>query len=132
MLNNFQLNLINPNKKYIAWEIVKVFHPNIDDAQMSKLKVETKYDWITLEIKNVVAIGLEFECKLSSGKKPLELFQKELENNSFRGWRFYLDPKCKDEADDELKLNAEINAILTKYNVRKPTAKQMFDYYHSD
>lgn len=132
MLNNFQLSLIHPNNKNVTWEIVKVFHPDIDDAKMSWLKVTTQYEWVILEIKKLVSIGIQFECKLSSGRKPIELFEKELKNNKFRAWRFYSDPNCNDETQNEILQNEKVNEILNKYNIAKPTAKQMFDYYHSD
>lgn len=132
MLNNFQLSLIHPNNRNVTWEIVKVFHPDIDDANMFWLKVTTQYEWVILEIKKLVSIGIKFECHLSSGRKPLELFEKELANNKFKAWRFCLDPNCNDKTQNKVLQNEKVNEILAKYNIAKPTAKQMFDYYHSD
>lgn len=103
-----------------------------------KIQVHTKYDWVCISThNNKVDIAIEFECNLMSGSKPLHLFEKELKNNQFRCWRFKSDSMFKLENKDEYKYlkdvyNTALNAILTKYNIQKPTAKQMSEYYHSD
>jgi hypothetical protein len=131
MLNNFQTTMINPNKRHVCWEIIKVFHPEIEDKKQSWFKVTTHYEWIVLQINKSVSIGIQFECKLSSGSKPLELFEKELQNNKFKAWRFCLDSKFNNTEDTVL-LNEKVNKILNTNNIAKPTAKQMYDYYHAD
>lgn len=134
MLNNFQKSLVS-NKECI-WDIVKLFHPNIDENKKGEIKVYTKYDWVCIN-GGCVDIAIEFECHLMSGNKPLHLFEKELKNNEFRGWRFVSDSKYKLEDKDEFKYlkilyKKCLNDILNKHNIQKPTAKQMSDYYHSD
>jgi hypothetical protein len=150
MANNFQKSLLL-NEKCI-WEIIKLYHPDILDSYPNKykegsiliknrLKVTTRYDWIVIELHVQthikVSLGIKFECHLMSGNKPLHLFQQELDNNIFRCWRFYDDSKHKDEKGieyDNLKKlrNFLVTNILSFYNISKPTAKQMSNYYHSN
>lgn len=132
MINNFQKSLIL-NEECI-WEIVKMFHPDIKESSKKKIKAYTKYDWICIEGPGI-SIGVEFECHLMSGKKPLHLFEQELKNNKFTCWRFVDDSRYKLEKEHEylktLYKNV-LNDILAKHNISKPTAKQISDYYHSD
>lgn len=149
MLNDFQKAMLN--NKDVAWEIVKVFHSDILEEYPNKYKedkmidtkgrllIESKYDWICIRVSAqghlTVSIGIEFECRLYSGFKPLHLFEKELENNEFRAWRFDDDSKSVKGIVHEIEkeyYNTEVNKILVAYNIPRPTAKQMSDYYHSD
>ena len=128
-MNDFQKAMLNNID--VAWQIVKVFHPDIDDSLKEKLSITIKYDWIILRIKKV-SIGIEFECHLMSGYKRLELFEQERKNNKFRAWRFVDDSKYNlDDCFKDVHVDA-INSILKQENIPKPTAKQMSDYYHSD
>jgi hypothetical protein len=133
-INNFQEAMLK--NKDVAWQIIKVFHPEYDDSFKEKLSIQTKYDWIMLNIKGA-RLAIEFECHLMSGDKPLHLFEKELRNNKFRSWRFVDDSKYKVEKEKEFDYlrvlyNNLVNDILNKNKIPKPTAKQMSDYYHSD
>jgi hypothetical protein len=135
--NSFQKALLK--NKDAAWEIIKVFHPDILEEYKDRLKIYLKYDWVCIELKaqkNIsVSIGVTFQCNLYSGNKPLHLFEKELKNNSFKAWRFYDDSKSiiGIVPDNEVNMyNDKVNNILNRYNIPKPTAKQMSDYYHSD
>lgn len=134
MTNNFQKSL-RSNKECI-WEIVKLFHADISEDKKDQIKAYTKYDWVCITGSDV-DLGIQFECHLMSGNKPLHLFEKELKNNKFRAWRFIGDSKFESENRDNLKYlkilyNRVLNDILNKYEIKKPTAKQMSDYYHSD
>jgi hypothetical protein len=150
MINNFQKAMLN--NKEIAWQIIKVFHPDIlisydnnyNDKiinALDRLKISLKYDWIMIDCKIQthisVSLGIKFECHLMSGDKPLHLFEKELKNNKFKVWRFASDSKYEIEKEkrfDYLRglYNNLVNDILNQNNISKPTAKQMSDYYHSD
>lgn len=134
MINDFQKALIN--NKDICWEIVKIFHPEVNLSLKDKLNINTLYDWITLSIKGNIDIGIEFECKLMSGNKSLHLFVEEVKNNSFKAWRFSKDKKFSLEKGEEynylrILYNKLLNDLLTINNISKPTAEQMSKYYHS-
>lgn len=123
------------NKEAI-WEIVKIFHPEIDELNKSKIKAYLLYDWVHIRGCGV-DIGIEFECHLMSGSKPLSDFEKELRNNKFRAWRFAGDSKYKLEKEKDFdSLRALycqlVNSVISKHQIQKPTAKQMSDYYHKD
>jgi len=124
------------SNKNVAWEIVKVFHPEIDDSLKERLSINCQYDWVLFKTTGV-SIGIQFECHLMSGSKPIHLFEKELKSNKFGAWRFVNDSKYKLEKEDDYKYLkllycSLVNDILKKNNIAKPTAKQMSDYYHSD
>lgn len=125
-LNDFQNSLIG--NKDACWEVVKMFHPNIDDSKKDNLKVSSKYDWVMLDLGKKVSIGLKFECKLSNGNKPIELFEEERLNNRFRAWRFADDSLFRTDVDSEY--TEFLNSILSKHSIKKPSTKQMYDYYH--
>jgi len=149
-INNFQKAMLN--NKDVAWEIIKIYHPDILESYSNnyndkiittkdRLKISIKFDWVVIELmvqKHIkVSIGIEFQCHLMSGDKPLYLFEKELRNNKFRSWRFYDDSKFILENKEEYKYlkvlyNNIVNNILNKNKIPKPTAEQMSDYYHSD
>lgn len=134
MMNNFQKSLTS-NKNCI-WDIVKIFHPDIEEEKKEKIKAYIKYDWVCIRGCGV-DIGIQFECHLMSGFKPLHLFEKELKNNEFRAWRFVEDSKYKLENKEELRYlkvfyKKCLNDILKKHNIEKPTARQMSDFYHSE
>lgn len=148
-LNDFQKAMIKNND--VAWEIVKIFHPDILEeyphkykegkmiSTKDRLRIESIHDWITIKVSCQghvdASIGIKFECNLSSGSKPLHLFENELKNNRFRAWRFYDDSKSvkgivpKSEANG---YNDKVNALFIEHKIPKPTAQQMSDYYHRD
>lgn len=149
MRNNFQLAMTQNTD--VAWEIVKLCHPDITEEYISpykkeviittknKLNISCKYDWVIISLRIpeiTVSIGIEFECHLSSGPKSIDLFEKELKNNKFRIWRFWDDSKCisdhLERSKESEKLSDELKNILVKYKIPKPTAHQMSKYYHSD
>lgn len=146
MLNDFQKALID--NKEVAWKIIKVYHPDIQEEYPNKykqttiktldrLEVVAKFDWVCIKLMAQhikVSLGICFECNLSSGPKPYRLFEKELENNKFYSWRFIDDSKFKrcDVGYTNLEHpdNNEVNRILNEHQIPKPTAQQMYDYYH--
>lgn len=129
-MNNFQKSLITNSD--CVWEIVKLYHPDFNNK--NNIKASIKYDWVIISAKGV-SIGIEFECHLMFGNKPLCLFQQELENNKFRSWRFTDDSKYQFQQENktlEVLYSNLVNNILSNYNISKPTATQMFNYYHTD
>lgn len=142
-MNDFQKAMLE--NKSAAWEIVKIFHPDIkgeypnnytDKIIITKdrLKITHQYDWIIIELRVQshikVHLGIEFECHLMSGPKPMELFVKEHDNNKFRAWRFADDSKYV-QLDPENYSNS-VNYVLKHFEIPKPTPKQMFFYYHKN
>lgn len=149
MRNDFQSAMLN--NKDVAWEIVKVFHPDVLEeypnihkegvmlTTKDKLKITLNYDWVviylSLQSHITISIGIEFECYLQSGPKSIDQFEHELKNNKFRAWRFWDDSKIT--LDDNyrkeiLLLSEEVNNILNKHQIPKPTAQQMSYHYHKD
>lgn len=139
MLNNFQRDMLKPENRHVAWEIVKLFNPDIPDTYITKKGIERKsidkmdvrylYDWITIK-SNQYEIGVEFYISLWGPGWKLNHFEQQLKINTFRAWRFALD--CKYDPDVPRESMPDVNPILKKYRIRKPTAQQMMDYYYKD
>lgn len=126
MENDFQISFAS--NKDACWEVVKLFHPTINDIKKEKLKVSFKYDWVMLNVGRTASIGVEFDCKLSGSDWDIKAFEKEINDNSFKAWRFADDSRFEDDVDEE---NTKLlNAIFLKHGVKKPTAKQMHNYYY--
>lgn len=134
MINDFQKSLSErPN---VMWEIVKVFHPDMDDYFKNRLKFNIRYANVYIELKEV-SIMVKFECNFISGPKPISYFVNEVLNNQFEARRTGLDSKFQLEDKEKyqyLKILYKklVNDILKRNYIAKPTAKQMSDYYHSD
>lgn len=133
-MNAFQSSLTQ-NKECI-WKIVKIFHPDFPYDKRGKIKVSTMHDWVCIDGPGI-SIGITFECHLYSGPKPLHLFEQEVKNNMFKAWRFGTDSKFDREKGGEYEYLRTLYKMLTQdtligYGIKKPTAKQMSDYYHAD
>lgn len=127
-LNDFQVSLAA--NKEACWEVVKLFHSTINDSKKDSLKITFKYDWVMLSVGTKVDIGIDFECTLRGEGWSINDFEKERKNNVFKAWRFKSDSLCEDDVDTEYM--DSLNAILSKHLIKKPTAKQMYDYYYKD
>jgi hypothetical protein len=149
MLNSFQNYLLNPNNKYIIWEIVKLYHPDIPETTTSKkgiisktidkIKIYPKYDWICIEYNynGKIAIGLEFEVNLLGIGWKIEDFVKQYNNNKFKAWRFsddskYIPTDYSKEESERISNDPDINDLLISFNVPKPTPEEMIKYYYED
>lgn len=133
-LNAFQKYLTrDPRGLEAIKEIVRLFHPDVSDEDLTRLRLYTKYDWVCITYKGI-NLGIEFYHKLwGSGKTISDFEEAYREKGNWRAWRFVDD--CKTQRlnirqDDDLK--DKITPIMNKYNVHKPSPKQMFDYYYHD
>lgn len=132
-MNTFQRDMLKEHNMTAIKEIVKLYHPDLnpDDLQ---LKVSTKFDWIIIEGKGV-NIGIEYVVAkdgqiIMSGSKPLDHFINAFNTSKFRAWRFYLD--SKNNKPGEPANDPDINSIMRGHKILKPSAKEMYDYYHAD
>jgi hypothetical protein len=142
MLNNFQKDMLKPENRHIAWEIVKLFHPETPDTFVSrkgveykcidKMQVYSKYDWICISfmMKDIKCdIGMELPTKFYGTGWKMKDFEKQMKNR-FRAWRFSMDSKYVPETPEEV--HPDINLILNKHGIRKPSPTQMMDFYYKD
>jgi hypothetical protein len=159
MLNTFQKFMLNPENKHIAWEIVRLYHPDIETKYISpysgkekeaNIQIQGYYNGIEIKgkfnyipqptgIRVSVNIGVSFTPRFHGMGWELSDFEREYNENTFKAWRFRYDDSKYIEItwNEELKIfesptNYDVNSILTKYNVPKPTPKEMLNEYYSD
>ena len=160
-MNKFQKFMTNPDNKHIVWEIVRLYHPDIETTYVSPynnknkesdINVSIKYDRIIISgkfnyipqpIGNRVSveIGISFKPSFYGTGWKLNDFVNEHNKQKFRAWRFAFGDSKYDsksaiwneetkEFDD--KNCPDVNNIMIKHNVPKPTPKEMMDYYYRD
>jgi len=116
--------MVDPLNKQIIDEIIQLYHP----GTTIKYKVGYLYSWITI-IGKGIGIGIEFVIPYFGEGWKLEDFVKVYDTSNFKAWRFYDDGKDLEVNDTD---DIDVNPILAKFNVPRPTPTQMFDYYYED
>lgn len=124
--------------------------------------VNALHDWVVIQVpisksftsKMDISIGIDFllypgdefpKNGLLAGELygpgwKLDTFEKIHKNSAFKAWRFSDDSKYLESAEclekygtmTPLEVNPDVNEILKKHNVPRPTAQEMFDYYYQD
>jgi len=112
----------------IVHEVVKLFHPEMSDLELSSLKIGTKYSWVTIDGRGV-SIGIEFNPGFIGMGWKMKDFVQAYNKKRFRAWRFVDDSKYIPYPNSN---NPEVHDLLISYKVPKPTPKEMFKYYYSD
>jgi hypothetical protein len=152
-MNSFQKHLLDKKNKHKVWEIIKFLHPTLvlEDKYISKkekersnienLHVYRNYNWVCISGtlfsngKNYkIDLAIKFDMRFKDGSlilgpsQPMKSFDECYQCDNFRAWRFRTDSNY-----DELKLDKiDINPLLKKLKVDKPTAKEMYNYYYED
>lgn len=137
-MNKFQQFLLDKNNKQLILDIIKLYHPDLSEVDIKHVKVTPKYDWICLN-SNIVSIGIEFRHPTDiwgEGHK-IKVFERIHNTSKFRAWRFYDDLSYKKTEIIAGEIVADsncpdINELFVKYNVTKPTPKELYDYYYRD
>ena len=119
------------DKRDFLWDLIMLFHPELKDRKekvFNQLKMSTKYNWVTLHAymgsKSRIDLAFQFDIKLS-GPQPMEAFVEQETKDNWIAWQFIGGfPKVDERID--------INALATFYDLPKPTAKQMYNYYYKD
>lgn len=131
--STFQHFMLDNSNKLIIDEIISLFHPNIKE----NITLYHKYDWVCIKSKNI-SIGIQFETTIDG--KPMygpgwkiKDFIKAHINSKFKAWRFVDDSKYKSPTSiDDIEDKIDINQIMIKHNVPKPSPNEMYMYYYED
>lgn len=127
-MNTFQKFMLLPKNKHILQEVVKIYHPDIEDKYLDEIKIGTMYKWITIDGKGV-SIGIEFNPGFSGMGWKMSDFVKAYNTKKFRTWRFADDSKYVPYPNSN---DPEVHDLLISRGVPKPTPTEMFKYYYSD
>ena len=121
-MNAFQKDVISKMDFVIA--LITAFEPSFDKEE--EIKISTKYDWVCIKTR-WTEIGLNFDsCFTGTGWKLSDF--KECRNEfNFRVWRFGEDRDTKLIPDENY-----LKLIFEKYKIKKPTAREMYNYYYED
>ena len=149
-MTNFQRTL--PQDKETCWQIVKLFHPELEDAYKHKMIARKgNYHWVTIEFRvkgyGQISIGIDnnHNTTLFGNRVTKGMMQSAIKNGdvSFRCWRFSLDRdsiEFKDDYDDYImKIDQEeeilkplYQALLKKAGYKLMPVSTWYDLYYED
>ncbi len=125
MKNDFIDALFNCTEAVEA--LVQLAHPGYS----KKYQVYRKYDWLIIEGKGM-GVGIEWDLELFGPGHKKEDFEKALDKELIKLWRF-ADDSLYGTPNSDLRVRTHtVNLIVKHFNIPRPTVKQVMDYYYAD